>query len=234
MICNAQYLGAAGLETPWAEQGELWAILLDRRGYEEEAEEFRRAKHYQILGGTRKMAYIICRVPPELPVPEDMLRENLSAALADLSPKEKMAMMANVEAYIRRGLSYLEFQRTYESNRRDRCSPDVTGCDEICYDKCTKEFCNKIKRECIDDCGSVDPEEKQACINECNTKFSICLDECMGYCVLECTSKCLSKIDALFAARMANKDRTDPDFFDTGDDILLFVFDGGLRSPLDD
>jgi hypothetical protein len=56
----------------------------------------------------------------------------------------------------------------------------------------------------------------------------------MGYCVLECTSKCLSKIDALFAARMANKDRTDPDFFDTGDDILLFVFDGGLRSPLDD
>jgi hypothetical protein len=43
----------------------------------------------------------------------------------------------------------------------------------------------------------------------------------------------VASVDARFTETLNNRDRTSRDYVDTGQDILMFVFSGGLRSPLD-
>jgi prepilin-type N-terminal cleavage/methylation domain-containing protein len=212
MTCNAHYLDSAALETPWAEQGDLWAILLDQLGYPAEAEEFRRAKYYQIHGGTKKMTHVLCRVPPALPMPEDELRKNLREAIADLSNKDRINMMTEAKNYILRGLTYLSFQKAYLEARDVRCTEDASGCFDTCA------------QTCLDACSEYTKK----------SDYDECMKECPDICVPNCLYKCRETVESRFYDKLTNSDNTDPDYIDTGDDIRMFVFGGDLRSPLDE
>jgi prepilin-type N-terminal cleavage/methylation domain-containing protein len=89
----------------------------------------------------------------------------------------------------------------------------IKNCTQNCGES-SKENC---ERTCKQKCGELGGHTRE-CIEKCYIK---CKDERFA----SCFSKCVSKLEI-----------TDPslrDYMDIGDDIVMFVFSGGVRSPLE-
>ncbi len=63
---------------------------------------------------------------------------------------------------------------------------------------------------------------RPACLKKCNVP---CYEEVNKKCIAPCYSKCVRKL------KIAEPD--DPDYIDISDDVVMFVFRGSTRSPLD-
>lgn len=125
-----------------------------------------------------------------------------------------------------------------------KCMKDKGGCGKTCRIyrpdrcgiRCAKDFCQdcldkraeceEIKAGCdnMPDCDTIKEDcdsQRTACLDGCANVF----DECRTEYETRCKAQCLRKVK--------KTDPDDPDYIDIGDDILLFVFSGDIRSPLD-
>ena len=109
--------------------------------------------------------------------------------------------------------------------RGENCLPGpaekhVRTCTETCTETCDAEGTCKPKCEAI--CAGVDRSMRPACLKKCNVP---CYEEVNKKCIAPCYSKCVRKL------KIAEPD--DPDYIDISDDVVMFVFRGSTRSPLD-
>jgi hypothetical protein len=119
-------------------------------------------------------------------------------------------MMAEVKRYIQQGLAYLSVQKAYFEAVDLNCSLEASGCLDICHPPC------------LDICSA-----------HSGNDHILCMEGCAPVCIPACISKCREAVDNRFYSLLSNTDETDPEYIDIGDDIMMFVFEGGLRSPLE-
>ncbi len=62
--------------------------------------------------------------------------------------------------------------------------------------------------------------------------MSTCLAGCIALCIDNCFDNCYSQCQT-GQSKLVITDPDDPDYMDIGDDIVMFVFSGDIRSPLD-
>jgi prepilin-type N-terminal cleavage/methylation domain-containing protein len=97
------------------------------------------------------------------------------------------------------------------------------ACEFSCQRDCQRDCQPTCRRKCAD--PDLPPAHRPACM-------STCLAGCIALCIDNCFDNCYSQCQT-GQSKLVITDPDDPDYMDIGDDIVMFVFSGDIRSPLD-
>lgn len=198
------------IESPWADRCEQKAREAEKDGDDDLAKEYRKGKYYQILPAMKACTQWFCyryTLPGHKPGTIGSTGVDcccLTEKFADMN----WAVLKSGACIVSRGPNCLsdgaeEFLKTSLEKSQGKYD-----CKKLCMETTCKY---EINSEYIREAGSA----------------------CMNKCVPECINEHIAPMFFRYIEKLKISDPSDPDYMDIGDDMVLFVFSGGVRSPLE-
>ena len=140
---------------------------------------------------------------------------------------------------LRRGKYYQILKPIWTRDRweiyKDAASIVCRG--EDCLPGLAEELLNKCTESCAENCdveGTCKPKCDAICTENMGSARAMCLEQCNARCYKEVSYECIAPCYSKCVSALKIADPDDDEYIDIGDDIVMFVFSGGLRSPLDE
>lgn len=197
------------MASPWADICEEKAIEAEAMGKKKLAAELRKGKFYQIISmGSPDTSLILCRGPDCLPGPVEAARE---CAEADFFTRDCIKD------------PLIELREIIADYVNKQCGDLITDNYGPCNDYCDKlDISSRIYQDCMkNNCNEIGLRRKERCT-------PLCQDAVWSKCT-ECVSGCGR--EALAGLKITDPD--DKNYIDVGDDVILFLITGIIRSPME-